>query len=362
MSTESLPATDDVQSSSPSEQELLDAVLANSAMLPNEEVPLPTEEEELEGSVESDEEVEDPESEEVVSEEVEEEVEEEAGDEPVEDDTSTQSEVYATDDLDLDAQVSIKVDGEEMNVSFGDLIKGYSTEQSLSAKGRELGEARKAIEEERTEKLEQLDSMVNGANAMMMQTEQALAKAYHDIEAKVAKARQEGDTYELGELKDQRELAQQRYWQARNQRESMVKQAAAQYQQVKEEQFQEKLNNFAEVIPTMIPDFDEKVANDIREFALSEGIDQEFLDTITDPGIVKFVDDYRRLKQNVSKGKAKRKAAPVKKVPAEKATPAKQKAANQEKMIKARAFREDATQDDQMNFLRQYASNSLNNI
>ena len=363
MSTESLPGMDDVQNSGPTEQELLDAVLGSSPLMAEAaiDVPLPAEEEEYEDPVESDEEVEDPESEEVVSEDVEEEVEEDAEDEHVEDDTSTQSDVYTADDLDLDAQVSIKIDGEEVAVSFGDLIKGYSTEQSLSAKGRELGEARKAIEEERNEKLQELNGLMTGANAMMQQTEQTLAKQYHDIEAQIAKARADGDTFELGELKDKRELAQQRYWQARNHREGIVKQAATQYQQVQDQQFQAKLNHFSEVIPTLIPDFDESVASDIRNFALSEGIGQEFLDSITDPGIVKFVDDYRRLKQNVSKGKAKRKAAPAKKaVPAKKATPAKKKADDKAKMVKARAFREDASKDDQMDFLRQYASKSLN--
>ena len=41
-----------------------------------------------------------------------------------EDDTSTQEpEIYTADDLDLDAQVAVKIDGEESAVSFGDLIK-----------------------------------------------------------------------------------------------------------------------------------------------------------------------------------------------------------------------------------------------
>ena len=61
-------------------------------------------------------------------------------------------------------------------------------------------------------------------------------------------------------------------------------------------------------IPNMIPDFDEKVAQDIRSFAIEEGINPDVLDQITDPVIVKFVDDYRRLKQGVKKGAAKRKA------------------------------------------------------
>ena len=362
MSNESLPTTDDVQNSDPTEQELLDAVLANSPIMDEVvEVPLPTEEIESEDPVEAVEE-EDPETEEAVSEEVEEEVEETEEDTVGEDDTSTQPDVYTADDLDLDAKVSIKVDGKEMDVSFGDLIKGYSTEQSLSNKGRELGEARKAIEEERNEKLSQLDSLMNGASSVMMQTEQAHAKVYHDIEAKIKKAREEGDTFELGELKDQRELAQQQYWEARKTREGLIQQAAQQYQEVQSQQFQQQVEHFAEVIPTLIPDFNEEVAGSIRSFAIEEGITPEILDNITDPMIVKFVDDYRRLKQTVSKGTAKRKAAPTKKVPAKKAAPAKKKAEDKAKMVKARAFREDASKEDQMDFLRQYASNSLNNL
>ena len=363
MNEESLPVTDDVQNSGPSEQELLDAVLANSPMLEEAEVPLPEEEIEYEDPVESDEEVEDPESEEVVSEEVEEEVEEYEEEAVGEDDTSTQPDLFTTDDLDLDARVVVKVDGEEQEVSFGDLIKGYSTEQSLSAKGRELGEARKAIEEERATKLGELEQIMGGANAMMSQTEQTFAKQYHDLEAKIQEARENGDTFELGELKDKRELAQQKYWKARQQREGMMSKAAEEYQKAQNEAFENQLQHFAEVIPSMIPDFDEKVAGEIRDFAIQEGIAAEVLDTITDPAIVKFVDDYRRLKQNVSKGAAKRKAAPVRKaVPAKKATPAKKKQEDKAKMVKARAFREDATQEEQMDFLRQYASKSLSNI
>ena len=64
---ESLPATDDVQDQGPSEQELLDAVMANSPFAEEAGlVPLPDEGEIDEDPVESDEE--DPESEEVVSE------------------------------------------------------------------------------------------------------------------------------------------------------------------------------------------------------------------------------------------------------------------------------------------------------
>ena len=74
---ETLPVSDDAQNQGPSEQELLDAVMQNSPIMEELDVPLPEEEEIAEDPEES--EVEDPEeSEEAVSEE-EEEVEESEG-------------------------------------------------------------------------------------------------------------------------------------------------------------------------------------------------------------------------------------------------------------------------------------------
>jgi hypothetical protein len=120
------------------------------------------------------------------------------------------------------------------------------------------------------------------------------------------------------------------------------------------------MKHFEEVIPQMIPDFNEKVAVEIRDFALENGIADELLNTVMDPNVVKFIDDYRRLKNGITKGAAKRKEVPTKKVPTKKPAAANKKAADKEKMVKARAFKEGSSKDDQMDFLRQYASNSLN--
>ena len=145
---ETLPTSDDAQNQGPSEQELLDAVMANSPIMDEVGVPLPEEEEIAEDPEES--EVEDPEeSEEAVSEEEEEveESEEEDTDEDAAEAATQDADVFTADDLDLDAKVSVKIDGEEMEVSFGDLIKGYQTDAHLSKKGREFGEAQKQFEE-----------------------------------------------------------------------------------------------------------------------------------------------------------------------------------------------------------------------
>ena len=361
---ESLPNTDDIQTDGPSEQELLDAVMRNSPLMDEVIPPLPEEETSEEDPVETEEEVEDPDSEEAVSEEVEEEVEEVEEEEPGEDDTSTQDpEIYTTDDLDLDAQVSVKIDGEDVSVSFGDLIKGYTTEQSLSKKGRELGEARKELEAERENKLAELEQTVAASHQVILSAEKNFSKQYHDLVAQIDKARKDGDTYELGELKDKKEQVQERYWGARKQREALMEQISAQREKFQQEQLQQQLTSFQETIPDLIPDFNDELAGQIRQFALDEGIAEGLLDSVVDPNIVKFIDDYRRLKQGVKKGTAKRKAVPAKKaLPTKKAASPTKKKQNAEAQRKAKAFKEGSSQDDQMAFLRDYASKSLNNI
>jgi len=346
---------DSIATDSRTEEQLLADIVANSEFtesLPNEQdVP----------ELDTEETAEDPDAEESENEEVEEEVETEEEETTDEDDTSTQeSEVYATEDLDLDAKVSIKIDGKDTEVSFSDLIKGYSTEQHLSNEGRKLGDARKQLDEEYEKKFKEINDLGQASSAVLYREEQALAKEYHDIESQIDQARKDGDTYEVNELKDKREQAQKNYWNARNGREQLVKQVQAQVQEQNTKQWNEQLESFNKAIPEMIPDFNEKTATAIREFAIAEGIQPEILDTIVDPVIVKFVDDYRRLKQGVTKGSAKRKATVVKKAPVRKAKTRSQKEVDQETKIRQRAFAEDSSNEDQMAFLRGLANKSLN--
>ena len=368
MAEESLPVTDDVQATDQgqTEQDLLDAVMRQSPIMNEIAPPLPKEEALEADPAESVEE--DPDTEEVVEDEeegVETEEEYEEGEdvpEGEEPEGATQEpEAYSLDELE-EFKVIVKIDGEEQSVDIDDLVKGYTTDASLSKKGRELGEARKELEAEREAKLQELDKVAQATNAMLLNTENAMAKRYHDLEAEIDKARRNGDTFELGELKDKREQAQKNYWAARKRREGVLEQVQEQSQKRQEELFQQQIEHFHKEIPDLIPDFNEDVAMKIRDFAVEEGITPESLDTITDPVVIKFIDDYRRLKQNVKKGTAKRKTVPRRSVPTKKAAPpAKKKQVNEDR-IRSKAFSEDATREDQDAFLKQLANRSLSNL
>tara|TARA_A100001015_G_C15042410_1_gene740658 strand:- start:273 stop:1385 length:1113 start_codon:yes stop_codon:yes gene_type:complete len=353
---------DSVATDSRTEDQMLADIVRNSAFtegeesLPSEQIPEADTDETIE---------EDPEIEESEEEEVEEEVETEDEETEAEDDdnesSTEEADVYSQDELDLDAQVVVKIDGKDMSVSFSDLIKGYSTEQSLSNKGRELGDARKKLEEEYQTKVKEINDIGMTSSAILYQEEQKYSKEYHDIEAKIDEARKENDTYKVSELKDQREQAQKEYWKARSNREGILKNVQTQMQEQNQKQWDEQLKNFNEVIPTLIPEFNDNTAKAIREFAVAEGVKEEFINTITDPYIVKFVDDYRKLKQGVTKGTAKRKTVATRKAPVKKAKTKTQKEIDQATQIRDRAFSEDASNEDQMAFLRGYAEQSLGN-
>jgi hypothetical protein len=191
---------------SQTEEALLADIIRNSDFvdtLPDEQVPQLDAEDPDEEDPDTSEEADNPDDEE--------EIETEEEEATAADDESTQeADVYAPDDLDLEAQVLVKIDGEEVAVSFSDLIKGYSTEQHLSNKGRELGDARKQMEEEYENKVGEINGMAQASAEVLYNAEQQYSKEYHDIETAIEKARDEGDTYEVNELKDKREQAQKK--------------------------------------------------------------------------------------------------------------------------------------------------------
>lgn len=351
---------DDASDHGATEQELLNNILQRTDFLDGESFPEPVEElseeeqEDLEGT--SEDTVNDDDEESGVEEDIEdEEVEEDGAEAPTGDDT------YVLDDLE-DIMVTHKVDGEDVTLPLSEWVTGSATKQHLSKQGRELGEARKALEVERAQKLGQLDQLSAAVTQTMMGAENAHAAEYNKLKQDIDRAEREDDTYELGELTKKQKNVQRNYWNARNQREQLSKAASQQKAQHDNQVFAQSVEQFQRTIPDVIPDWSNDVQMKVREFALEEGISEDLLNVITDPALVKFVDDYRRLKKGVTKGSAKRKAVSTKRVPAKRNKSDSKKKVDAEKMTKVRAFREDSSKDDQMAFLRQHASKTLKGL
>ena len=113
------------------------------------------------------------------------------------------------------------------------------------------------------------------------------------------------------------------------------------------EVFGQQVEAFKVEIKTHVPDWSEDIALKNRNFALDLGLNEQFVDTITDPVIVKVLDEYRRLKESSSKGAVKRKKAPVvKRVPTKKVSSAKTKKSNRIDDARARTKKGKATSKD----------------
>ena len=273
------------------------------------------------------------------------------------DDTSTQADLPKEDDIDWEYKIPVPVNGKVEYKTLAEVRKGFATDQHLSQKGRELGELKKQVEEERTAKLQELVQLGTVLHQEISANEKALETEYAGLTAQIKKAREEGDTYTARELKDKQEEIQEKYWALRSKREEGTKQVVAQLQAKQAEEQQTLIAQFQEDIKTVLPEFNDQLAKSIRKFALDEGIPETLLDSVYSAKVVKFIDDYRRLKTAKDAGAVKRKAAPVaKSVPTRKGTPAVQKQQAAEKVSRERVLSGQAGEREQMDFLKRISS------
>jgi len=277
---------------------------------------------------------------------------------PEEDEESTpEGELPTEDEIDWTYKIPVKIDGELKYVTLEEARKGYATDQHLTSKGQQLGELKKQIEQERTVKLQELVDMGALMHSELTSVETSLQTEYNKLTADIEKAREDGDSYAAREAKDAREVVQEKYWKARNSREEKTKVITEQMQAQQAEQQQALLKAYGENITKLIPDYSEKVAKSVREFALKEGIPAPLLESIYDPTVVKFINDYRKLKTAKDTGEAKRKVAPVvKSVPTKSGKPGQRREQEQASTARSKVLSGQGSNQDQLDFLKRISS------
>lgn len=289
---------------------------------------------------------------------VEEDTESEKTDED-EQDSTQEADLPSEEDIDWEYKVPVKIDGKLEYITLEEIRKGYATDKHLSQKGRELGELRKQLEEERTTKLNELVQLGSVLHYEMTSAEQQLGKEYHDLSKQIEKAQEENDLYTARELKEKRDSVQEKYWATRNKREQGTVAIVQQIKAKREEEQQRLLHNFQSNIKEVVPEWDDegKLAKSIRDFALSEGLDEEVLNQIYDPVIVRMLNDYRKLKTAKATGVVKRKNAPISKsIPSKKGTPVEKKQQAAAQVTRQKVLTGQASDREQMDFLKSISS------
>jgi len=253
----------------------------------------------------------------------------------------------AEDDVDWAFKVPVKIDGEASEVDLGELVKGYQTSQHLSKKGRELADERKEFESKREEELQKVTETAKLLEAQSAFTENTLAEEYAELQADAKAAKKDGDSYKADEIKERMEEVQAEYWKARKTREKIAEAVKTQAEKDAEKQFEAQIQKFNEEIGDYVPDFTEEKATSLREFAISKGIPEEVLTTLADARIIGALNEFMELSQKVSKGSAKRKAAPKRTPTSTKKTkPTSVKNAERKKKTSERIQSGKATEED----------------
>jgi hypothetical protein len=200
-------------------------------------------------------------------------------------------------EIDMDFSVPVKIDGKESEVTMAELVANYQTKQSQSKKGDELAEQAKVLEQTR----EQAEIYAR-VNAELLQREDAKDQSVlKHLQDQVDKAFEEDD-FQASKLNNKLGKAKEEYSTRQASRNNLLQGMSQQLGQQQQEQFGKQVEHFNTVVKEMIPDWSEEVALSNRNFALSIGLDERVVDTMTDPAMVNAIDKFRRLSENSDVG------------------------------------------------------------
>lgn len=304
----------DADESQPSEDDVPEATAT--APAETEEAEL-LDEQDTEVELDDDEDLESPEEMELDDDE---ELEEDESDEEEETEEEEAEEAHLLSEEDL---VPVTVDGETHQVPAKKLARLYGQEASLTRKSQELATQRKAAEE-----------AVGKTNAVlqhMLEKAEKAFKPYADVDMLVAsKTMTDSDFTQL------RKEAQQ----AEEQLKFLREEADTYYSSMRSEQdklLQEQAQTAVKVLQEEVPEWSNELYNDIRSYAVAQGLPEEQVNMIVDPNSIMIINKARLYDQGKRVATVKRKKASTKKVMRSQKAPPSSKQLKAEKLAKSRA-------------------------
>ena len=274
---------------------------------------------------------EDQEKEEVDNEEGEEtDLEEEETEDSEEDTEEVVNEAVLTDETMID----IIVDGETKQASVKDLKRLYGQEASLTRKSQETANARKAAEEATNQAQVRYQKMLERA--------QERWKPYSEVDMLVASKQLSNEDF--AQLRQEARIAEEDL-------KFVTEESNKFYSEIKEQQTIQHKAQAQECIKVLqqdITDWSNDLYNDIRSYAVSQGLRSDDVDQYVDPTVIKLLNKARLYDQTKSvAAKKKAKKAPVKVLRSKKSPPtakddrATREAANLKKLRETQGLRGD---------------------
>ena len=288
-------------------------------LLNSEEQPAQEEQpsEETQDVEESDETTGEPEAEEV------EEAEEEDG-EVVDDDESEESEEEEVEDEDESESTvyTVKVNGQDVEVSEDELIKGYSRQQDYTQKTQQLAEYKRQMDaaaqqmQQEVAQTQQMRSQYVDALSSAIDTNYAHLQQYANIDWETLKSQ---DKEEYLTKRDEYRQAQENIQQLQSKAQEAQQQQEREMQMQHQQVLQEEHSKMVSILPEWgNPDTQRAIAKSLSEFALSKGYTQEELSQLVDHRSIlvlmqaKAYEDLTRKQHEVRAKKVKNKPKVVK--------------------------------------------------
>lgn len=271
-----------------------------------------TDETEVEESDETEDETEDLESDE--------DDEDPAEDEDPEDEDDEAAEVEAV-ELDDDSLVEILIDGETQQASVKDLKRLYGQEASLTRKSQEMASQRKLADE----KIQKTDASLQA----LISRAQERYKPYAEVDMLVASKQMNADDFTALRAEAK---------QAEDDLKFLTEEADQFYGYVKSQQAEAQKEQAAECLKVLqreIPDWDNSLYNDIRGYAISQGLPEESVNQYADPNVIMLLNKARMFDQNRKVATVKKKKSAQKVLRSKKAPPnnAELKRQNKQKQV-----------------------------
>ena len=214
---------------------------------------------------------------------------EEESEEPEADEEDEEVELSGVDD---DTEVEIIVDGETQRVSIAALKRLHGQEASLTRKSQDLAATRK-----------QADAALQKADISyqkLLERAEARANPYSEVDMLVASRQMDADDFAKlraeakdaeADLKFLKEEADAFYRDAQDQQKVLHQQAASEC---------------VKVLQTQMPDWGNDLYNDIRSYAVSQGLPQEQVDQYVDPQVIMLLNKARLYDQTKATAETKK--------------------------------------------------------
>ena len=214
-------------------------------------------------------------------------------DEPETDQEDDETEVELSDDT----LVEIQVDGETKQASLKDLKRLYGQEASLTRKSQETAAKRKEAEEALAKADISYRKLLERAEARM--------KPYAEVDMLVASRQM--STEDFAALRREAQEAEKDLKFLREEADAFYKDAQAQQQK----QVQEQAQNCVKVLSEQLPDWGDELYNNIRSYAVSQGLPQEQVDQYVDPTVIMILNKARLYDQTKATAETKKAKAKV---------------------------------------------------